>query len=43
MILTTEAVVVDAPEEKGCCSHGGGEAAGGWMGGMGWMWGMGMY
>ncbi|MDR3169537.1 MAG: chaperonin GroEL [Candidatus Peribacteria bacterium] len=34
MILTTEAVVVDAPEEKGCCSHGGGEGAGAGMGGM---------
>jgi chaperonin GroEL len=41
MILTTEAVVVDWPEDKGCCGHGGaGEGAGGGMGGMG---GMGMY
>jgi chaperonin GroEL len=31
MILTTEAVVVDAPEEKGCCSHGAGADAGGGM------------
>lgn len=41
MILTTEAVVVDAPEDK-CCSHWGGE----WTGMWGWMWwmgGMGMY
>jgi len=39
MILTTEAVVVDKPEEKGACSCG--HDAGAWMGaGMG---GMGMY
>jgi chaperonin GroEL len=40
MILTTEAVVVDWPEEKGCCSHGGSADAGAGMWGMG---GMGMY
>ena len=39
MILTTEAVVVEAPEDKCCCSRWGGEGAGMW-GGMGWM---GMY
>lgn len=41
MILTTEAVVVDAPEDK-CCAHGGSEWAGIW-GGMWWMGGMWMY
>ena len=39
MILTTEAVVVDAPEDKKCCGAGG--AGGG--AGMGGMDGMGMY
>ena len=36
MILTTEAVVVDGPEDKCCCNHGADAWA--WMG-----WGMGMY
>ncbi|MDR2191189.1 MAG: chaperonin GroEL [Candidatus Peribacteria bacterium] len=34
MILTTEAVVVDGKEEKGCCSHNAGAGAGAGMGGM---------
>ncbi len=34
MILTTEAVVVDAPEDGKCCGHAGGSDVGGGMGGM---------
>jgi hypothetical protein len=34
MLLTTEAVVVDKPEDKCCCNHGWGADTGMW----GWMW-----
>ncbi len=38
LLITTEAMVADKPEEKGCCDHGAGAAGMGGMGGMGGMY-----
>lgn len=38
LLITTEAMVADKPEEKGCCDHSAGAAGMGGMGGMGGMY-----